>query len=154
MSGHENVFGFRICVSSSYNSNCSVFIFYSSQSYSYLRLKAKWFSCTLINVHAPTNKKNGRVKEEFYNLLEQNINQIANSDIKVMLGDFNAKVGKERLYKPTIDNENLHNETSNNRIRMIQFAISKCFNVRSTIIPHKISTKRHSIQQTVGQRIK
>jgi hypothetical protein len=99
-------------------------------------------------------KKNGRVKEEFYNLLEQNINQIANSDIKVMLGDFNAKVGKERLYKPTIDNENLHNETSNNRIRMIQFAISKCFNVRSTIIPHKISTKRHSIQQTVGQRIK
>ena len=25
----------------------------------YFRLKAKWFSCTLINVHAPTNEKNG-----------------------------------------------------------------------------------------------
>ena len=25
----------------------------------YLRLKTKWFSCTLINVHAPTNEKNG-----------------------------------------------------------------------------------------------
>ena len=24
----------------------------------YLRLKAKWFSCTLINVHAPTNERN------------------------------------------------------------------------------------------------
>jgi hypothetical protein len=29
----------------------------------------------------PTNKKTEEVKEEFYNLLEQNINQIANSDI-------------------------------------------------------------------------
>ena len=27
-----------------------------------LRLKAKWFSCTLINVHAPTNEKNRRDK--------------------------------------------------------------------------------------------
>jgi len=33
----------------------------------YLRLKAKWFSCTLISVHAPTNKKMEEVKEEFYN---------------------------------------------------------------------------------------
>ena len=24
----------------------------------YLRLKTKWFSCSLINVHAPTNEKN------------------------------------------------------------------------------------------------
>jgi len=63
----------------------------------YLRLKAKWFSCTLINVHTPTNEKLEEVKEEFYNLLEQNINQIANSDIKIILGDFNAKVGKEDI---------------------------------------------------------
>jgi hypothetical protein len=35
------------------------------------------------------------MKEEFYNSLEQNINQIANSDSKIILGDFNPKVGKE-----------------------------------------------------------
>ena len=101
-----------------------------------LRLKAKWFSCTLINVHAPTNEKPEEVKEEFYNLLEKNINQIANSGIKIILGDFNAKVGKEDLYK-YIGNESLHNETNSNGIKMIQFAISKGFNVRSTIFPHK-----------------
>jgi len=103
----------------------------------YLRLKAKWFSCTLINVHAPTNEKMEDIKEEFYNLLEQNINQTANSDIKIILRDFNAKVGKEDVYKPTNGNESLHNETNNNGIKMIQFAVSKVFNVRSTTFPQK-----------------
>ena len=60
-----------------------------------LRLKAKWFSCTLINVHAPTNEKTEEIREEFCNLLEQNINPIARADNKIILGDFNAKVGEE-----------------------------------------------------------
>ena len=33
-----------------------------------LTLKTKWFSCTLINVHAPTSEKTEEIKEEFYNL--------------------------------------------------------------------------------------
>jgi len=85
----------------------------------YLRLKTKWFSCTLGNVHAPTKEKTEEVKEEFCNLLEQNINQIANSDVKIILGDFNVKFGKEDIYKPTIGNESLHNETNNNGIKII-----------------------------------
>ena len=91
----------------------------------------------MINVREPTNKKMEEVKEEFYNLLEQNINQITNSDIKIILGNFNAKVGKEDIHKPTIGSESLHNETNNNGIKMIQFTISKGFNVRSTTFPHK-----------------
>jgi hypothetical protein len=54
-----------------------------------------------------------------------------NSDIKITLGDFNATVGKEYIYKPTIGNESLHNETNNNGIKMIQFTISEGFNVDS-----------------------
>jgi len=53
-----------------------------------LRLKAKWFSCTLINVHAPTNEKTEVVNEELYNLLEQYTNQIANSAAKFMFYAF------------------------------------------------------------------
>jgi len=62
-----------------------------------LRLKAKWFSCTLINVHAPTKEKIGKIREEFYSLLEQNINKIARLDTNIILRDFNAKVGKESI---------------------------------------------------------
>jgi hypothetical protein len=60
----------------------------------YCRLKAKWFSCTLINVHAPTTEE---VNKKIYKLLELNINQIANSDIKIILQNFNAKVGNEDI---------------------------------------------------------
>jgi len=58
-------------------------------------------------------------------------------DIKIILGDFNAKVGKESIYKPTIGNESLHNEINNNRIKMIHFAISIGLNVIITTFPHK-----------------
>jgi len=36
-----------------------------------LRLKAKWFSCTLISVHALKNERLEEIKEEFYNLLDK-----------------------------------------------------------------------------------
>jgi len=62
---------------------------------------------------------------------------MANSDIKIILGDFNAKVATEDIYKPTNGSESLHNETKNNGIKMIQFTISKDFNVRNTTFPHK-----------------
>ena len=81
------------------------------------------------------------IKEEFYSLLEQNINQTARSNIKIILGDFNAKVGTEDIYNPTIGNESLHNETNNNGIKIIQFAISKDFNVWSTTFPLKDNHK-------------
>jgi hypothetical protein len=61
-------------------------------------------------------------------------------DIKIILGDFSAKVGKESIYKPTIGSESLHNETNNNGIKMIQLAISNCLNVRS-MFPHKDTHK-------------
>ena len=60
----------------------------------------------------------------------------------------------KKTYKPTIGNERLHNETSNNGIKMIQFAISKVFNVSNTTFPHKDIHKGHAIKQMVGQGIK
>ena len=51
-------------------------------------------------MHAPTNEKTEEIKEDFYHLLEQIINQIANSDIKIIPRDFNAKVGKTTYINP------------------------------------------------------
>jgi hypothetical protein len=42
--------------------------------------------------------------------------------MKVLLGRFNAKVGKEEVFKPTTGNENLHEIRNDNRVRVVNFA--------------------------------
>jgi len=54
--------------------------------------------CTCTN----KEKKMEEVKEEFYNLLEQNINRMANSDIKIIFGDFNAEVATKTYTNPPL----------------------------------------------------
>jgi hypothetical protein len=45
--------------------------------------------------------------------------------MKILLGDFNAKVGKEDIFKPMIHNESLHEASNDNGIRVVNFAASK-----------------------------
>ena len=66
-----------------------------------LRMKTKFYNVTLISAHAPTEEKSEEVKEIFYNQLENIFDSIPRHDMKIVLGDFNAKVGKEDLLAPT-----------------------------------------------------
>jgi endonuclease/exonuclease/phosphatase family metal-dependent hydrolase len=60
-------------------------------------------------------KKEEAVKEESYNSLEKACDTIPNYDMKIIvLGDFNAKVGKESYLYPACGRHNLHNETNDN----------------------------------------
>jgi hypothetical protein len=45
--------------------------------------------------------------------------------MKIMLGDFNAKVGRENIFKPTIGNESLHQVSNDNGVRTVNSAPSK-----------------------------
>jgi hypothetical protein len=56
--------------------------------------------------------------------------------IKVMIGDFNAKVGREDIFKPTTGNESLHEISNDNGVRVVNFATSKNLIVKSTTFPH------------------
>jgi hypothetical protein len=42
--------------------------------------------------------------------------------MKILLGDFNAKVGKEYISKPTTGNENLHEINNDNGVRVVHCA--------------------------------
>jgi hypothetical protein len=57
------------------------------------------------------------------------------STMKIFLGDFNAKVGKKNIFKPTIVNENLHEISNDNGVRVVNFATSKNLMVKSTMFP-------------------
>jgi len=76
-------------------------------------------------------KKTEEIKEEFYNLLEQNMNQIAGSDIKIILWNFNAKVGKKAYT----------NQPMVMKVYIMKLTTMEekwfSLNVRSTMFPHK-----------------
>ena len=38
--------------------------------------------------------------------------------MKMLLGEFNAKVGKENIFKPTIGQESLHHDSNDNGVRL------------------------------------
>jgi hypothetical protein len=42
--------------------------------------------------------------------------------MKILLGDFNAKVGTENIFKSTIGNENLPQDSNDNGVRIVNFA--------------------------------
>ena len=61
--------------------------------------------------------------------------------MKILLGDYNAKLGRENVFKPTIGNESLHQESSDSGVRIVNFATSKNLVVKSMTFPHlNIST--------------
>jgi hypothetical protein len=61
--------------------------------------------------------------------------------MKILLGDFNAKVGREDIFKPTIGNESLHEISNDNGVRVVNFATSKNLRVKSTMFPRRIIHK-------------
>jgi hypothetical protein len=54
-----------------------------------------------------------------------------------LLGDFNAKVRREDIFKPTIGNESLHEISNGNGVRLVNFATSKNLRVKSTMFSHR-----------------
>ena len=56
--------------------------------------------------------------------------------MKILLGDFNAKVGRENIFKPTIGSESLHQDSKANGVRTVNFVTSKNLVVKSTMFPH------------------
>jgi len=58
-----------------------------------LRIKTRLQNIGLINVHAPIQEK-----EAFYQKVEEIYDSCPSNDIKIMLGDWNTKVGRKEIY--------------------------------------------------------
>ena len=56
--------------------------------------------------------------------------------MKILLGDFNAKVGRENIFQPTIRTESVHPESNDNGIRLVNFATSKNHS-KEYKVPHR-----------------
>jgi len=96
-----------------------------SDGVSYIVMRGRWCNIIVLNVHAPSEEKNDGSKDSFYEELEQVFDHFPKYHMKILLGDFNAKVGRENIFKPTIGNESLHQDSNDNGVRIVNFATSK-----------------------------
>jgi len=46
-------------------------------------------------------------------------------------------VGRENIFKPTTENENLHQDSNDNGVRIVNFSISKILVVKSMMFLHR-----------------
>jgi exonuclease III len=103
---------------------------------SYIILRGRWCDIIVLNVHAPTEDKIDDVKDSFYDELERVFDTFPKYHMKILLGDFNAKVGREDIFKPTTGNKSLHEISNDNGVRIVNFATSKYLIVKSTVFLH------------------
>ena len=90
-----------------------------------------------MKVHAPSKEKSGDSKDSFYEELEQVFYNFPKYHKKILLGDFNANVERENIFKPTIDNGSLHQDSNDNGVRIVNFATLKKLVVKSTMFQHR-----------------
>jgi len=103
----------------------------------YIRIVGRIFDIIIINVYAPTEEKEENLKNEFYDDLENILDTTTNNCIKILIGDFNAKIGKEDMYRPTIRPNSLHDVSNDNGTRLIHLCLVKEFTLSSTYFPRK-----------------
>jgi exonuclease III len=92
---------------------------------SYIILIGRWCDIIVLNVHAPTEDKIDDIKDRFNEELELVFDKFRKHPMKILLGDFNAKVGRKDIFKSTIGNESLHKISNDNGVRIVNFSLQK-----------------------------
>jgi len=97
-----------------------------------LQIKGKLHNITFVNVYAPAEDTKDEILGKFYETLQSVCDELPKHDAVITLGDFKAKLGKEQIYRDTIGRHSLHDTTSNNGFRLVQYTTTNNFKVLST----------------------
>jgi exonuclease III len=97
----------------------------------YIILQSRWCHIIVLNVHSPKGDKIDDVKDSFYEELEHVFDKFCKYHMNILLGNFNAEVDKEDIFKPQIGIESLHEICSNNEAGVVNFATCKNFTVKN-----------------------
>lgn len=117
---------------------CNVLNFYPVNSrLCVLRIKGRFQNISIVNCHAPTEESTDVSKDQFYDELETAFGAIPAYDVKLVIGDFNAKLGREEAWRPHLGRESLHEECNENGTRLASFAVANNLFAKSTMFPHR-----------------
>jgi exonuclease III len=75
-----------------------------------VRIKGKLYNTTVVKAYAPTESATEEQKEQFYEDVNRRCDQITKHDALLILGDFNAKIGKEPAKQSIAGQHTIHEE--------------------------------------------
>jgi hypothetical protein len=134
-SNDRNIFGTGLLVHKKLKDAIKDFI-PTHEQICYLRLRGRFFKTTLICTHAPTKEKGESEKNSFHDKLDLVHKKASKHYIKTIMGDMNAKVGKDARIL-NVGRHSLHEESNNNGMRIIYLSISRNMVISSMRFPHK-----------------
>jgi exonuclease III len=95
-----------------------------------------WCNIIVLNVYASSEEKSSDSKDSFYEELEQVFDHFPKYSMKILLGDFNAYLEREDIFKQAVGNESLHQDSDDNDVRIVNFMTSNNLVVKSTMFLH------------------
>ncbi|XP_076439125.1 uncharacterized protein LOC143277998 [Babylonia areolata] len=101
------------------------------------RYNSKGRKVTIIQCYAPTNAASADDKEEFYNQLQATIDRVPKRDMKIIMGDMNAKVGADNTAKELIMGKHGVGEQNENGELFTDFCTFNDLVIGGTVFPHK-----------------
>jgi hypothetical protein len=103
----------------------------------YIVLRGHWCNVIVLNVHALSEEKSNDSEDSFNEILEQVFGHFPKYPMKILLGDFNAKLGREDIFKLTVGIANLHLPSNDNGVRILNFATLENLVLKCTLFPHR-----------------
>ena len=92
---------------------------------------------SVLCLHALSDEKSNDSIDSFYEELDHVFDNFPKYHMKIMLGDYNAKLERQDIFKPTFGNDSLHQDSDDNDVRIANFATAKNLVVKSMMFPHR-----------------
>jgi hypothetical protein len=70
-------------------------------------------------MHAPTEAKSDDSKERFYEELQQVFHYFPTYNMKILLGDFHAKLWRAGIFKLVVRKDSLHQDSNDNDVKIV-----------------------------------
>lgn len=101
------------------------------------RFRTRARPVTIVQVYAPTEMDEGNTKDDFYSLLAVTVRKIKKGDIRIVMGDLNAKVGTENENREHIMGKFGIGIRNDNGERFVEFCTEEDLVIGGTIFNHK-----------------